>query len=702
MDTPLALIAAGAAETAREHGRKGTVRRELQHALALVVFATQCLSAISWDLAYQSADNDTGDAVREERACIELGHCTHAGPPASALGLRHGALFNRLVRHCLLSGEGLTSLQILTLAALIAAAALSAAMIWRCLSPRAGLLSMLFFLQPAAAAARFDQLTNVALAPLPLVMYSASTIFLVESGSLIMSILGSASLALAMSANLVNGLLVPFHIALAALCSPRPRVAVPVACLAFALTFTCESYDAARDILRVIVAMHPAWGTVVVGAAVGLCSGRGRGLLRVLDRSASQLRARWSAVSLRLRWRAAMKAAFVYFSSAIWIGSALVRSAVPERHYLAPLVFPLVFLAADAGDQFSKRHAILLMLIGFAALLSFPFAAFAFLLVGMFLRLFSAWALVATIASVAQRSWSLARRALSAAVRPAFVYVILGAICAGSLPDTIIVSRERLSWPIAPAEKLAKSLYQSGLTFSQILAALQRQAPGTMHYVSMLDPNIFDAPQDVRDDGWSLLALIVEPPLVERTEGVWFSFPVHGSRSAMVVRAPSYLDRTHLRTCYLGSCDDEPTADRCTEREPDQPVSHRPPYFGINKHKPDRPGEIAANSRSGRYCTLFLVPLHTFGSGVPHMVRVIDQWPLHLRISQVSGIPFQGALPGPDVELLDTRQATGTLEVQVSSDGFGPASEWLEDPPLVEVTAANQHLLKALAHASML
>jgi len=71
-------------------------------------------------------------------------------------------------------------------------------------------------------------------------------------------------------------------------------------------------------------------------------------------------------------------------------------------------------------------------------------------------------------------------------------------------------------------------------------------------------------------------------------------------------------------------------------------------------------------------------------------------------ISRVSGIPFQGALPGPDVELLDTRQATGTLEVQVSSDGFGPASEWLEDPPLVEVTAANQHLLKTLAHASML
>src|SRR5207253_10276285 len=110
---------------------------------------------------------------------------------------------------------------------------------------------------------------------------------------------------------------------------------------------------------------------------------------------------------------------------------------------------------------------------------------------------------------------------------------------------------------------------------------------------------------------------------------------------------------------------------------------------------------FTANERLGKYCTLFFVPLHTFGSGVPHKVRVVDQWPLHLRTSRVNGIAFESVLPSADVELFDTRQATGTLEVEMSSDGFGPPSDWLEDPPLVEVTAANEHLLKRFEHASM-
>jgi len=38
----------------------------------------------------------------------------------------------------------------------------------------------------------------------------------------------------------------------------------------------------------------------------------------------------------------------------------------------------------------------------------------------------------------------------------------------------------------------------------------------------------------------------------------------------------------------------------------------------------------------------------------------------------------------------------------MSSDGLGPPSDWLEDPPLVEVTAANGDLLKRFEHASML
>jgi hypothetical protein len=467
------------------------------------------------------------------------------------------------------------------------------------------------------------------------------------------------------------------------------------------VTFTLESYDAAREIVRVIVGMHATWGVLLVGALLAFWF-RKRVVAVVVDRHISRWRAAWSAMPLRPRLRAVMKAAFIYFSAAIWIGSGVARSTTPESHYLAPLVFPLVFLAADEANALSARQAAILFVIGFVALLAFPFAVVASRLTNVLLVVFSAFAVLRTIAWAARGRWSLAGSALSTALHPALVYVIVAAILAGSIPDTILVRRERLSWPIAPAEKLAKTLYQSGLSFSQIMASSQRQAPTLMQYASMVDPSLFGAPQDASDPGWSLLALIVEPSVAARTEGVWFSFPVRGSKSAMVVRAPSYLDRTHLRTCYLRTCDEEPTADDCTEREPQQPISHLPPYFAIDRHKPDRPGELFAYERSGRYCTLFFVPLHTVGSGVTHAVRVVDQWPLHLRITRVSGIAFEGALPGANVALLDTRQATGTLTVAMSSDGPGPPSDWLEDPPIVEVTAANEHLLKRFERASML
>jgi hypothetical protein len=74
-------------------------------------------------------------------------------------------------------------------------------------------------------------------------------------------------------------------------------------------------------------------------------------------------------------------------------------------------------------------------------------------------------------------------------------------------------------------------------------------------------------------------------------------------------------------------------------------------------------------------------------------MRIANQWPLQIRITRVSGVDFEGPLPGAEIRLLDTRAATGTIEVEVSSTGLGPAADWLADPPIIEVTAANEHLL---------
>jgi hypothetical protein len=82
------------------------------------------------------------------------------------------------------------------------------------------------------------------------------------------------------------------------------------------------------------------------------------------------------------------------------------------------------------------------------------------------------------------------------------------------------------------------------------------------------------------------------------------------------------------------------------------------------------------------------------GTGEPHWVRASDIWPLRIRLRQVSGVSFDGSVPGPEVRLTNDRPGSGTLEVEVSADGVGPDSDWLEEPPLIEVTAANEHLLE--------
>src|SRR5262249_30727342 len=71
----------------------------------------QCLSVASWVHSYQIADEDTAEAVRLARTCIELGQCTSMGTTASGLGLHHGASWIRLTGHFLRSGGGLASLQ---------------------------------------------------------------------------------------------------------------------------------------------------------------------------------------------------------------------------------------------------------------------------------------------------------------------------------------------------------------------------------------------------------------------------------------------------------------------------------------------------------------------------------------------------------------------------------------------------------------
>src|SRR5436305_13985111 len=96
--------------------------------------------------------------------------------------------------------------------------------------------------------------------------------------------------------------------------------------------------------------------------------------------------------------------------------------------------------------------------------------------------------------------------------------------------------------------------------------------------LSAMNQYIFGTSSTFADTGWSLLPLLVDPAVVPRTEGVELTVPLSHSQSAIVVRAPSYLDRSHPRRCHSAACDDETAAQSCAERPSDRPLQRLPPF----------------------------------------------------------------------------------------------------------------------------
>ena len=650
------------------------------YALAIAFFAVQCVSATIHVRSYEVADSDTSDAVRMARACAETPTCLSLGTHASALGLHHGASWIRLIAYFLRRGSGLRSVQSTVLVLLLVSGALTCLLVCRYTSPLAAALSLLLYLAPAAATARFAVLTNSTLVPLPLAVYYASAAICVERGSAIAAAVASAALAAAISANLSCAIMVPMHLGLIALAARRPAATTLIACLVLAGSFAVESYDAARQMVAVVLRLPPVWR---LGVASGLLLSLGL-FRRRLAAFLMMRRARFTALPVQLRVRAAMTSAAVYVNTVAWLGCALVSFRIIQVQYLAPLVVPLVFLAADAGNQLSRRMVISVSAIGVLALLSFPFAPLGTSITGVLLQLVSAFLLVVTLLRAIR--WPRQRDVLSRA-EPHLAFIAAGLVLLGSLPDLLIVPRMRQSWPVIASEQVAHELYAAGYTTPELFASMQWQSFSTLRdLVLALKPNFFGPSAPFPDTGWSLLPLLVDPAVVPRTEGVELTVPVSHSQSAIVVRAPSYLDRSHPRRCHSAACDDERAPQSCAERPSDRPLHRLPPFVETITTGDFVPGPW------GQYCVRFSIPVHTFGSGRRHVVRVVEQWPARLRIRQVIGVQFLGELPGAEVTLLDDHVSTGALQVEISAH-YVPAASWWEEPPLIEVTAANEHLL---------
>ena len=666
----------------------------------MALWSVQALAAGYWVLAYQYADNDTGLAVRIARECLEHGACPAAGTPTSGFGLSHGASWIRVIAYCLASGAGLGTVQLIGLAFLLAATIVWSIVAWRALSWRAGMFAALLALPATMATLRYDDLTNGVLAPLPLALYYACTASFVHARRVPAALAASVFLAATVSAALGFIVLVPLHVALVALTTRTPVVAASGAALAVAALFAIESSMAALQIARLV-----AWPSaviagvlVVIGAAAAVAPSARTRLGRI-GAPVRRWRRRFADLPAPIRLRVAMKLAATYLIAVPWIAAA-GRLQMPAAHYFAAAVPPFVFLAADATAALSDRFVATSIGVLVLAVVALPFAPLATALGSVYCTLAAGAAFLVMVLHLIR---SGAHPGSDLETRPSAGVAVAGVLlaCLASLPDAGLYPRARQVWAVTTAETMVRKLYAAGFTFPQLMRALQGQAPYTIQsMVASLDPALLHdtPPPDASTPDAStpsLIAIIVDPAIAARTRDVVARVDTPDRRAALVVRAASVLDRSRLRTCYAHSCDEQIDPERCITRNPEATVQHDRPYFPVDKREMPAPGALPSYQPPGRtYCIRFFVPLRMSGSAEPHWLRVSQIWPFRIRISQVSGVAFDGTVPGAEVRLTNDRPGSGTLEVEVSAHGVGPDSDWLEEPPVLEVTPAHEQLLE--------
>ncbi len=669
----------------------------VRRVVAVALWTVQTLSVASWVRAFQFADDDSGNALRLARECLERGACAAAGNPTSALGLSHGASWTRLVRYCLALGGGLATVQAVVIALLAATTIVTSIVVWRTVSWHAGMMASLLVLPWTLATFRFDNLSNGTLLPLPLTLYYASTLWFVTSRRTRAALVASVFLALSMSPDLECIVALPFHVALVALLATTPLSAATGAALTTAVTFAIESPAAAAQLERGL--LRPS--LFVLGLLLVTCAGAaltrsGRRLLARVAEWVRLCRRRLLDMPAAARARVVMKLMAVYLIAAVWIGPMIaVGFRIPDAHYFAPALFPLVFFVADATASMSDRAAS--RLIGILALtpLSLLFAPIAVGIGGMFCTWIIA---VAVLLSVADAFRSAPRLVDRLEARPSPRVAIAGAVLVWLMtaPDTLLYPRIRQVWPVATAEHMVRDLYASGFSYAELIGGLQGPAHHTVQTMIVnWDPDLFAAPPRAGDSTSSFLAMIAARDVAARTHDVLMRRDTGDGHSAMIVRSTFVIDRAHVRTCATTSCADPVDPERCTIRDPDGPLKHGAPFFPVRSADGAAgDGSISEQQRQTTYCVRYFVPLRMSGTGEAHWLRVHQFWPLQIRILRVSGVPFEGTVPGVEVRLPNDHPGSGTLEIETEARAFGP-NPFIEQPPVMDVTADDEHLLDA-------
>lgn len=621
--------------------------------------------------------------LAQARRCVELNDCPSLGGRTGALPLFHGAVWNRLLSYSLRAGGDQTPVQDIILGSWLLSIPFAFFFLQRYAGLRGAALGLGLYFPVVLVGTDITNFTYTNLLPLPWVVYFAGMALLVEFRAIVFGAIASVALAAAVSAELGSIVMVPFHLLLPALACRRPAVAAAACGLAFAIPFSVESTDAAIEIARQVPTARFAVGLALSGGVIALAA-------RFLPRSVFS-----ADTAVTDRVHTVMTAALVYATVTMFVTCLLLMEAFPAPRYFLPASVPFLCLIAARMGALGVPATIAVAALESAALVLLPAAPHAMKVLQVAVLAVVTMYAAGTIVALVRRG----RGASPARFLWAPIAICLCAIALAATDRVALAKRGApQSFTMAEAERVVAKLYGGGHTYVGLLASLH--GPAVDELMSLLaerDPDLFREPAPAlrSGDGSSLLLLKVPNTAIARTEGIVAAVPVDDTTSAIAVKAErSYLDWLRMRRCEWVVDHERPTAYVCAGPRINRPLLHNWPYVEFGEPF-TVPGARLPDRLPGFSTVRYEVPVRTPGRGVPHIVRTSNEWPASWRIVGVSGVDFEGPLPGPEIRLPDRLAATGLLELEFVAALPGDLP-WVWRPNIVEVTQANEHLLDGL------
>jgi hypothetical protein len=637
------------------------------------------------------AQPDIVDSWVRARSCVEHGRCPSEGEPTSLTKeLHQGALWIQIISIVLRNGRGITQLQELMLLDLLLGGLTLILLARPPFFAGRPAFAVLLYTQVAILACAFCTPEMTALFPLPVVQFWAASAVLAESGSVWAACWAALALGAGLGLDILMGVLVPFHLAAVLVFARRRWTALVGSLLFIVIPYWLDSADSFRRVLSLLT-----WRQLVL---VGVVLGVAPSFTRIV-------RERMRLTEPVQRARRIIVAGATYVLCGFLVEVPLTRS-LPVPHHWAPAIVPFVILSSESVMLLSAPAQLLASVACLAGVVVLGLrpnaAALGYLLFGLLCLVAGVFSLFRLI------RWASTRSREFRPWGPALTAALLLVPFAAALPGMFVTCETGPSsqWTLAQADTVSRRLFAAGFRFPDIVRSLQ--GPSLDSILMMAAANAPETSEFPIPRGHALEhELSREPPRpggMERAlvllhasaadvralpDDAW-TFPVDASTSAAVIEAPAFAKQDQVRLCFLGAGESGPGY--CEEIQPGMPLHYFPPYLRATRTEGHR-------DKSGleRIHVRYTVNVVTDGLQTPHVIRAVPEWPANWEIRTVSGLEYEGQLPGMEIRLLNHRVERGTIELEGYAWRLGSTLFWPKvTPPFVEIEGGAASMLAPL------